>query len=288
MSERGSAPVRSKAPVLHIEIDGRRWSANSPTAYDLSIPLRFDGSQPVFFSAPPAHSAPYRTAGFAGEVAAGASCNCATLSLTPHCNGTHTECVGHITRDPVAIRDIAPRGLMLASLISVRPALARDTKDALGAASTNDDSVIDAQALAAAMESRAHAAPIPTVALIVRTLPNTSAKQSLDYAKVRAPYLTVAAAAWLVSQGIDHLLVDLPSIDRADDNGALAAHRLFWGLPTACTDAKLATRPYTTITEMCFIDDSIPDGGYLLNLQIAPFMADAAPSRPIVYPLLAH
>ena len=32
--------------------------------------------------------------------------------------------------------------------------------------------------------------------------------------------------------------------------------------------------------------DSIPDGQYLLNLQVAPFVADAAPSRPVLLPLL--
>ena len=38
-----------------------------------------------------------------------------------------------------------------------------------------------------------------------------------------------------------------------------------------------------TITEMVFIPDEVEDGDYLLNLQIAPFFADAAPSRPILY-----
>nr|MDQ3322374.1 hypothetical protein [Acidobacteriota bacterium] len=38
-----------------------------------------------------------------------------------------------------------------------------------------------------------------------------------------------------------------------------------------------------TITEMIFAPDSISDGAYLVNLQIAPFIADAAPSRPILF-----
>jgi hypothetical protein len=36
---------------------------------------------------------------------------------------------------------------------------------------------------------------------------------------------------------------------------------------------------------LAFIDDAIADGHYLLNLQVAPFVADAAPSRPILLPL---
>ena len=34
---------------------------------------------------------------------------------------------------------------------------------------------------------------------------------------------------------------------------------------------------------MVFIPDEVEDGDYLLNLQIAPFFADVAPSRPILY-----
>jgi hypothetical protein len=36
---------------------------------------------------------------------------------------------------------------------------------------------------------------------------------------------------------------------------------------------------------MAYIDDAIADGPYLLNLQVAPFVIDAAPSRPILLPL---
>jgi len=37
-----------------------------------------------------------------------------------------------------------------------------------------------------------------------------------------------------------------------------------------------------TITEMVFVDDSIADGLYLLNLQVASLRNDAAPSRPVI------
>jgi hypothetical protein len=40
-----------------------------------------------------------------------------------------------------------------------------------------------------------------------------------------------------------------------------------------------------TITEMIFVKDDISDGSYLLNLQIASFENDAAPSKPILYSL---
>ena len=84
--------------------------------------------------------------------------------------------------------------------------------------------------------------------------------------------------------GLSDRVVDLPSLDRGDDP-ALTAHRIFWGLPPGATRAAQAARPAATVTELAFIDDSIADGHYLLNLQVAPFVADAAPSRPILLPL---
>ena len=40
-----------------------------------------------------------------------------------------------------------------------------------------------------------------------------------------------------------------------------------------------------TITEMIFVDDAVDDGPWILDLQIPPFMLDAAPSRPILFAL---
>jgi arylformamidase len=40
-----------------------------------------------------------------------------------------------------------------------------------------------------------------------------------------------------------------------------------------------------TITELIFIPDEVPNGLYLLNLQVAPMENDAAPSRPVLFHL---
>jgi hypothetical protein len=34
---------------------------------------------------------------------------------------------------------------------------------------------------------------------------------------------------------------------------------------------------------MIYVPDEISDGEYLLNLQIAPFVSDASPSRPVLF-----
>ena len=78
--------------------------------------------------------------------------------------------------------------------------------------------------------------------------------------------------------GIYHLLIDLPSIDREEDDGLLVAHRAFWDYPNQI-DLK------RTITELIFVPDYIKDGFYLLNLSPANINNDASPSRPVLYKL---
>ena len=76
-------------------------------------------------------------------------------------------------------------------------------------------------------------------------------------------------------RGIKHLLIDQPSVDREHDEGKLLAHKAFWNY-------SIKERLDATITELIYAPDSIPDGYYLLNLQIAPFENDASPSKPIL------
>ena len=46
-----------------------------------------------------------------------------------------------------------------------------------------------------------------------------------------------------------------------------------------------SARVDATITEMIFVPDTVEDGLYALSLQVAPFVADAAPSRPLLFAL---
>jgi hypothetical protein len=41
-----------------------------------------------------------------------------------------------------------------------------------------------------------------------------------------------------------------------------------------------------TVTELIHVSPSLPDGQYMLNLQVAAFASDAAPSRPILYEIV--
>ena len=91
---------------------------------------------------------------------------------------------------------------------------------------------------------------------------------------------------WIVAQGIEHLVVDVPSLDRGNDGGRLLCHRIYWGMAARESGRNDIARPHATVTELAYVPDRLADGPYLLNLQIAPFVADAAPSRPLLYPVV--
>lgn len=259
--------------MLAVDIAGRRWQV-AAHGHDISIPLRFNEAQPTFFGAPPASAEAITGGSFVGDVRRGGSCNCEIHTLAPHCNGTHTECVGHVTADRLSVRDLAIRHFSAALLISVTPEQSRDVPG---------DLVITLAALQAAI---GRVTLSDYQGLVIRTLPNDSSKLTRNYdAGSMPPYFALDAMRYVVEQGIDTLVVDLPSIDRAQDGGKLAAHRIFWGMPAGSTSAATVTRKHATITEMAFIDNDVPDGAYLLNLQVPPFMIDAAPSRPVLLPL---
>ena len=58
------------------------------------------------------------------------------------------------------------------------------------------------------------------------------------------------------------------------------AHNAFWETKGKEFNPKTQNK---TITEMIYVPNIIEDGIYMLNLQIAAFVSDATPSRPIIY-----
>jgi arylformamidase len=116
--------------------------------------------------------------------------------------------------------------------------------------------------------------------VIIRTSPNSENKKSRDYMKETPSFFSIEAMEYLVSLGIQHLLLDTPSVDRLFDDGHLSAHNIFWETKGKAFNLNTQNK---TITEMIFAPDYLEDGAYLLNLQIPAFVSDAAPSRPILY-----
>lgn len=249
-------------------------------AVDLSIPLCFDRPQPGFFGAENATAKPMNIGDFIGDTRLGGSCNAEHIVIIPHCNGTHTECLGHITHERIAVNSLAKEALCLAAVVTIDPIAASIAREEAGLRAEQTDLLIT--------RNKFELAGLPgdnsdVTALIVRTLPNDDNKTSRTWTINKTPYFSVEAMEWVVEQGISHLLVDTPSVDRLDDGGHLQAHRLFWGMTLGSHSARDATRPGATITELVYVPEEVEDGLYLLDLQIAPIVSDAAPSRPLLY-----
>ena len=196
-----------------------------------------------------------------GSVNKGASVNFNNIFFNPHAHGTHTECVGHISYENQSINQHLKQFMFFAELITVTPSIIGDDKVIV------KQSLIDKFSNDNAVE-----------ACVIRTFPNSDIKLHHNYSNTNPTYINVDAIEYLNSKNIQHLLLDLPSVDREQDGGALAAHKAFWCYPNNIQFQK-------TITEMIYVNNNIVDGLYLLNIQIAPFENDASPSKPILYSL---
>lgn len=227
--------------------------------FDISTPLHDGEPQINCYSAPLFRTEPVRAGNFIGSTKEGGLLNYKNVFLNPHGNGTHTECVAHISDLPITIHESLQRFHFLAQLISITP-----QREGNNACITKEQ-----------VEEKLKEIP---EALIIRTLPNTKEKLSKNYNRTNPPYLHADAAQWICEKNMLHILIDLPSLDPEVDGGKLLAHRAFFRYPEN-------PRTEATITELIYVPDSVPDGIYLLNLQIVSFQLDVSPSKPVLYPI---
>lgn len=270
--------------IISIEIEKRDFKIDLNKPLNLAIPLDFYGDQPNAYGVEKASSQAWEAENIVGDTRRGGSCNFEQIKLIPHCNGTHTECVGHLTHERISVNNCLQSVFQSAILISVTPESATETPDRYSIVPDEKDRLITEKLLQNALRDALFERP---QALIVRTLPNDESKLSRTYLQEIPPFFSQDAIEFIAALGVNHLLVDVPSIDRIFDEGKLANHRIFWNVGQEGFEANERSFPQKTITELIYVADEIKDGAYLLNLQIAPFVADAAPSRPIIFKLQA-
>ena len=244
--------------IASIRIDQKTFSVDLSKPLDLSIPLRAGEENVNAFHLPPIKYEPFKSGNFIGDVNQGGSCNVFTISINPHGNGTHTETVGHISSEKFPIYKCLSGSFFEAQLITVMPE------------SEGFDRIIKKGHLENVLKGKC------PEALVIRTLPNNGEKLNAHYSGSNPPYMEESAAHYLKKLNVKHLLLDLPSIDKEEDNGKLLSHHAFWNYPES-------TRTDCTISELIYVPDIIKDGNYLLNLQIASFDNDASPSKPVLY-----
>ena len=205
---------------------------------------------------------PVTSGDWVGSVAKGADVNFNNIVFNPHAHITHTECVGHITKEVYSVNKNLNRFFFLAEVITIYPEKLDD-----------GGFVITKYQLQKVLNHK------KIVAVVIRTLPNSDKKTNARYSNTNPPYLLEEAAVYLKEIGIKHLLIDLPSVDKEKDGGKLLAHNAFW-------NTKNEIRFDATITEFIYVPNNIEDGTYFLNLMIAPFENDATPSKPILYKII--
>ena len=247
-----------------IKYDNKAYDLEEIQSFDLSFKNKFNGENPTFFNSKPSSLAPVKAENFIGDISKGGSCNVNIATLDIHCSGTHTECISHIKDGENKVVDFCPEGFIPSKLISVFPEKSSNTTDSYHVPLTVD-LVISKELLVQQIKD-------PIDSLIIRTLPNSSYKSTQNYDKNPAPFFTTEAINYINELSIKHLLVDIPSIDKANDNGLLGNHHSFF------IKGK-------TISELLYIPNSLKDSFGFLQIQVPNWDLDAAPSRPIFYPI---
>ncbi len=267
----------------------KEFEVDMSRGHDISRPVHFlsgPESDPAFV--PQASRKPFSSGDFVGAVERGGPCNVDRLDWIPHCHGTHTETVAHILKYPwdalakeqahavPVVSDICPKEFLKAALITVEPTKASESTDTYRPNFNDADRILTGRGLEKAL-GKIDVGEVDAILL------RTDDRLYNFNSGPETPFLSVEAMQTVVKSGVDHLLLDLPSVDRLDDDGHLTAHHIFWNVPEHESVATKDSWLHKTITEMVTIDTELKDGLYLLNLQCAPFVSDAAPSRGVVY-----
>lgn len=229
---------------------------------DISIAINGSNNQVNAFHLPYAQITPFAMGDFIGSVEKGGPVNCYNVSFNPHGNGTHTECVGHISKQHhsvnTEVQEYSGKAILITVDLYTKP---------------DGDRLITLDAIKHKLSESIITNPW---AIVIRSLPNSITKKTELYSGKNPAYFEPEATEWIRLQGFKHLLTDLPSVDREEDQGLLLAHHAWWNYPNTNGEGR-------SITELIYVDDSIIDGDYFLQLHIAAMESDASASRPLLY-----
>jgi kynurenine formamidase len=244
-----------------VEYNSRKIIVDISNPIDISIPIDPKKQSVNAWYIGDPEIKPETSGDFEISVANGAIVNFNSIRFNPHSHVTHTECVGHITKEVHSVNKQLKYNIFLAEVVTIAPLF------------HNGDFIIGVKQLKTALRNKKRDA------IVIRTLPNLEEKKSMNYSNTNPTYLSEKAAIYLREKEIKHLLVDLPSVDKEKDGGKLLSHNAFW-------DTEGEIRMNATITEFIYVPNHVEDGEYLLNLMIAPFENDATPSKPVLYKIL--
>lgn len=243
--------------IIHFETAGRSYQVDLSQGIDLSSTLGKPREELKAWGVPDVKVEPVKQNGWVGRVSEGAPINFNDIAFNPHGNGTHTECYGHISADFHGMADRLKKHHFVCELFRMTP------EDREG------DKVVTLESF----KLKNCSDGVEAVILLAG-----DQRPGFDFTGRNPVYFEPGLMDFLRRRGVQHFLTNLPSVDPEEDGGALLSHRAFWNYPQQPREAA-------TITELLLVPDEVPEGRYLLNLQLAAFENDAVPSRPVIYPM---
>jgi arylformamidase len=203
---------------------------------------------------------PFRIGNFVGSVAEGGAANCMVVTVAPHGSGTHTECIGHIAEGDYSVSATLTQSFFMGYFASV------------GVEAVENDLVVSHTDV----ENQLSNLKTDVTCLLL----HINGRFNTDNSGTNPPYFLAKTMELIVERGIEHLIVNTPSVDKEEDGGALESHHIFWnyqrnGIP----------RLGATITELANFPHGLKDSLYIVEIQVAPIHSDASPSRIFLYPI---
>jgi len=217
-------------------------------------------NNPRCFYLPYPHYEPFRIGTFVGSIEEGGAANCMVVTVAPHGAGTHTECIGHIANGDYSISNTLSNSFFLGYYSSV------------AFSSVGEDKVVSHSEIQEILLKLSKG----TTALAL----NIEGNFSVDNSGTNPAYFLQETMELIVEYGIEHLIVNIPSVDKEEDGGILAAHHTFWNYKRTGSP-----RLGATITELASFPEDLEAGSYMVEIQIAPIHSDASPSRIFLYPI---
>ena len=270
--------------IAELNIGGQKIRAALDRGVSLAIAVEFGGPGPRHFGAGATRRRSHSpSAVFPAASQPAPRANCSTITLTPHCQMTHTESVAHLTRESGDAWRVVPRGLLPAVVVSVLPEPARESSESTDPQPWGTDTLITRRRLRAAWPM---GRMIDPVAAIIRTLPNDAGK--------RTPRLQRPGAALSHARG--GRMAGGEAHRTPGARRALARphpRRRPPGRVIACFSACRRAAPRAAMQPVRAPRSpswrSFPtrwlDGPCVLSLAVPAIGGDAVPSQPIVYPL---
>ena len=145
-----------------IEYNSRKYKIDLSKPHDISIAIRASKENVNAWYLDDPKIVPVSDGNWTGSVQEGADVNFNNIQFNPHSHITHTECVGHITKEVYSVNKELSKFFFLAEVVTIAPEQLK-----------NKDFVISNKQLQSTLGNKKRDA------LIIRTLPNLSDNKSM-------------------------------------------------------------------------------------------------------------